>query len=265
MAACKDPSLTYLNGAGYNVVRLPRAGIDPLDILGKDQSVERIGRVDQMWTSDRPLPAINGPLDATAVSGQKTSELKLSIGLKILSAALGAMGAAVPEVSAAYSKASKVTFTLSGVKTFGADPLEVGHYLAEGDLASANPFVRRYFDDEDTAAYIVTEVLKSKSITVTAANDRGADVAVDVPAIQQAVGAKVAVSAGGASNATLTYSGAELLTFGFKCFGIAYVNGQWQVFSAKPSAALSFDLPGARAGVAVASPMLIGEGRLVVR
>jgi hypothetical protein len=90
-------------------------------------------------------------------------------------------------------------------------------------------------------------------------------VAVDLPAIQQAVGAKVAVTAGGTSNATLTYSGAELLTFGFKCFGIAYVNGQWQVFSAKPSAALSFDLPGARAGVAVASPMLIGEGRLVVR
>ena len=28
--SCKDPSLTYLNRYGYNVVTLPRTGLDPL-------------------------------------------------------------------------------------------------------------------------------------------------------------------------------------------------------------------------------------------
>src|SRR5690349_21266693 len=105
MAGCKDPSLTFLNSSGYNVVRLPRVGIEPLDILGKDKSVERLGRIDQLWTSTQSLPDLKGPNDASTINGQKTSEMKLSIGLKILSSALGAMGAAVPDLSLAYTNA----------------------------------------------------------------------------------------------------------------------------------------------------------------
>ena len=32
MAKVKDPSITYLNSLGYNVVKLPRAGIEPMDV-----------------------------------------------------------------------------------------------------------------------------------------------------------------------------------------------------------------------------------------
>jgi hypothetical protein len=262
MAICKDPSLTFLNSAGYNVVRLPRTGIDPLDILGKDSTIERLGRVDQLWTSAKPLPAINGPNDAASVSGQKSSDLKLSVGLKVLAGALGAMGAALPDLSVAYSKASKVNFTFTDVKTFGVDPLAIGQYLTAGDLSSGNPVVRHYFEDEDSSAFIITEVLRTKAITVTGTTDQGAEVSVDVPAIQAAVGAKVGVTPKTGANSSLTYSATELLTFGFKCFGIAFVNGKWDVFSAKPSAALAFDMPAPGAPV---SPMLLGQGRLVLR
>jgi hypothetical protein len=264
MAICKDPALTFLNGLGYNVVRLPRVGVEPLDILGKDRTIERLGRVDQMWTSAQPLPSITGPRDATSVAGQKTSEMKLSIGLKILSATLGAMGAAVPEVSVAYARARKVVFTFTDVKTFSAEPLEVGQYLEAGDVATSNPFVRRYFDDEDTSAFIITEVLKSNAITVTATDDRGAEVGVDLPAIQQAVGARVTVTSKSATHATLTYTGTELLTFGFKCFGIAFVDGQWNVFSAAPSADLAFAVTPAAVGGPV-TPAILAPGRLVIR
>jgi hypothetical protein len=262
MAGCKDPSLTYLNSAGYNVVRLPRVGIGPLDILGRDSTIERLGKVDQLWSSSQPLPPIHGPNDASAVNGKKSSDLKLSIGLKILSTALGAMGAAVPDVSLAYSSARNVTFAFTDVKTFTVDPLAVGQYLSAGDLASNNPFVRRYFEDEDCSAFMITEVLMSKSITVTATNDSGVEIGVDLPAIQQAVGAKVGVRPKSSANSTLTYTGNELLAFGFKCFGIAFVNGRWEVFSAKPSAALSFAVPTPGAPL---SPMLLGDGRLVLK
>jgi hypothetical protein len=263
MAICKDPALTFLNGLGYNVVKLPRVGVEPLDILGKDQSVERLGRVDKMWTSTQPLPPVTGPLDASSVAGQKTSEMKLSVGLKILSTALGAMGAAVPELTFAYSRARKVSFTFTDVKTFSVEPLAVGQYLSAGDLATTNPFVRKYFDEEETSAFIITEVLKSKSITVTATNDQGVDVGVDLPAIQQVVGAKVSVSSKSSSNATLTYTGAELLTFGFKCFGIAFANGEWNVFNAPPSGDLAFAIAGA--AVDVTAPALLSSGRVVLR
>src|ERR1700722_5255378 len=32
----KDPSVTYLNKLGYNVVKLPRTGIEPMDVIGRD-------------------------------------------------------------------------------------------------------------------------------------------------------------------------------------------------------------------------------------
>ncbi|MEO8070768.1 MAG: hypothetical protein ABI652_05160, partial [Acidobacteriota bacterium] len=183
MAICKDPSLTFLNASGYNVVRLPRVGIDPMDILGKDKSIERLGRVDQLWTSTQALPAINGPQAAAAISGQKSSDMKLSIGLKVLAGALGAMGAAVPDVTLAYSKAAKVNFVFTDVKSFSVDSLAIGQYLTAGDLASNNPVVRHYFDDEDCSAFIITEVLRSASITVTATTESGTEVSVDLPAM----------------------------------------------------------------------------------
>jgi hypothetical protein len=40
--SCKDPSLTYLNRYGYNVVTLPRTGLEPLLVLGRDQTLTRM-------------------------------------------------------------------------------------------------------------------------------------------------------------------------------------------------------------------------------
>src|SRR5580704_627585 len=112
MALCTDKSLTYLNDQGYNVVRLPRKGIDPLDVLGRDgKSLERLGRLDQLWTSKKPVPSVGGPQPAAHINGQSTSEMSASVGLKLLSGVLKAIGATVPEISFAYNKASSLQFT----------------------------------------------------------------------------------------------------------------------------------------------------------
>ena len=33
----KDPSITFLNKFGYNVIKLPRTGIEPLDVIGRER------------------------------------------------------------------------------------------------------------------------------------------------------------------------------------------------------------------------------------
>jgi hypothetical protein len=38
MAVCKDPLRTSLNDKGYNVILLPRQGIEPMDVLGKEDT-----------------------------------------------------------------------------------------------------------------------------------------------------------------------------------------------------------------------------------
>ncbi len=74
MALCTDRSLTYLNDIGYNVVRLPRRSINPLDVLGRDgRSLERLGRLDQIWSSAVPAPQAGSAQQAPRISGQKTN------------------------------------------------------------------------------------------------------------------------------------------------------------------------------------------------
>ena len=111
------------------------------------------------------------------------------------------------------------------VHVISVDPFDVGDYLSAGDLHSHNPCVARYFTEDDTEAFILTEGLQSDRLTVLASTDNRAEVSVDVPAIQQVLGATVAVAAQNAQHTEITYQEQEYVTFGFKAFSVAYEHG----------------------------------------
>ncbi len=242
MALCVDPKLTYLNELGYSVLRLPRQGIVPLGIIGIDgKSKAWLGTLDQIWKSAVSVPPVGAPQLSGAISGFRTSDLKLSAGLDILANALNGMfGGSAPSVNGAYSDAKSVQFQLGDVTTSGIDPFVIGNYIAKGELASQNPFVRKYFGQKGTQALVISQVLMAKSIKVTAKKDNSTSVNVNVPAIQAALGAKVGVTVGGSDNTEVTYQNAEPLVFGFQLFEIAWVAGQWNVRGVAPSGATSF-------------------------
>src|SRR5262249_9766038 len=257
MALCTDKSLNYLNGLGYNVVRLPRKGIDPLDVLGREgKSIERLGRLDQLWTSNKPVPPIGSPQPAAHINGQQTGEMSASIGLKLLSGMLKAIGAAVPEISFAYSKARTLQFTFGNVTTRAVVPLAVGEFLSEGDIHSSNPFVDHYFNDDNTDAFVITEILESSEITVSAKDNRGGQISADIPAIKDVVGANVSVSAKTAASNEITYKGAESVAFGFKVFAIAF-DGRWRITGVAANSGLAF--------AAGSEPVMLGRGTLQLR
>ena len=118
----------------------------------------------------------------------------------------------------------------------------------------------RYFTTDDTDEYVLFEVLKADSLAVVPRNEKGAGVSVDVPAIQGAVGATVEVASGTASSSEVVFKGREPITFGFKCFRIAFIDGKWSITGAKPSANLAF-----AAAENAAEAVLIGRGQLSLR
>lgn len=228
MALCSDPKITYLNKLGFNVVKVPRSDIAPLHVLGRDDGqLDDLGQLSSIWTSSIPEPKATFA-DAVNVNGTSTDDLKLSIGLDILGSILGAMGAQAPKLSAGYSKAKKLQFTFVNVQIERVAPLEVGKYLAHGDLDSSSPFAPFFFD-HDKEAYVITEVMKSKSVKVTAKDDSGAKINVDLPNIKQIVGVNVGVETASSGSSELTYEGKELLGFGFKAYGIAFAKGVWTI------------------------------------
>jgi hypothetical protein len=257
MAKNTDQSITYLNALGYNVVKVPRAGIEPLDVIGVDDVPQWLGPLGLVWTSAVPLPVPGPPRPAVAVTGQRTDRLDLGFGLKILASALAAFGATVPSIDVAYRRARKIQFSFTNVTTTAVTPLEAGNYLADGRLNSSNPVVQHYLLDDEADAFLILEVLKSDSITVTATDEHGNEVGADVPGIQGVLGAKVQVTSENAANSTLSYKGQVPVTFGFIVDRIEYDGVHWSLSGVAPSG----DVACAAAPAAGPSvPILLGTG-----
>ena len=236
MAFCEDPALTYLNRLGYNVVRLPRVGLFPLEVLGCDtgRPPEPLGLLPTVWQSTIGAPLVTSG-DVATINGKSTSNIKIGFGLKILEGVLGAMGAAVPQVGLAYSKARSIKFEFRDPEIRKIDPLAVGNFLAQGDLNTLNPFVRRYMLSEDTQAFVVTEVLLSMAIRVTAMDESEAATKIDVKAISDGLGANVQVQATSGVEGDLVYKGKQALAFGYKAHEIVYSGKRWDVRRVEPS------------------------------
>jgi hypothetical protein len=256
----KDPSVTFLNKFGYNVVKLPRVGIEPLDVIGRDDTTQWLGSLTTVWKSTVDVPAPAAPRPAAVVNGQKTDQLDVSFGLTILANALAAFGATVPSLDVAYHRAPKVQFAYTNVTSTVIPALEAGNYLVSGTLNTENPVVKHYFMDPDSQAFLILDVLKSDSVTVTATDESGTAVEVDVPNIKGVVGAKVGVKPSGASNSTITYSGPTPVTFGFIVDEIQFDAGKWSLSGTAPDGILAF---GAAAGGDTqpeAGPILLSTG-----
>jgi hypothetical protein len=247
VAKKKDPSITFLNKFGYNVIRLPRTGIEAMDVVGRDETTQWLGPISDVWQSgpsDHPNPVpqpITHP--AVAVNGQRTDALDLSLGLSVLANTLAAFGATVPSLNVAYKSAHSVQFAYTNVTSSAVEPFAAGNYLEQGTLRTSNPIVKNYFLGETSKAYLITEVLKSDSITVTATDSHGVNVGVSIPALQGVLGAKIGVNPTDSSNSSITFTGPVAVTFGFKVQQIIRDNDSWILHGAAASPEIAFAVP----------------------
>src|SRR6185369_6928488 len=138
MPVCKDPSLTFLNQFGYNVIKLPRTGIEPMHVVGRDETTQLLGPLSSVWKSTLPVPTPNAPRSAADVNGQRTDKIDLKFSLKILENALKAFGASVPSLGFAFKKARNISFEFTNVTSTTVEPFDAGNYLSAGDLNTLN-------------------------------------------------------------------------------------------------------------------------------
>ena len=258
MGMCKDPVTQELNKRGYNLVKLPRVGIEPLDVLGRDgDSMEKLGSVTEVWTSSVAAPTAGAPAPAAGIGGQKTSDLDVGIGLKLLSNVLSGLGGGIslPSLNAAFKNSKKVQFEFVNVESTSVTPFALGKFLASGALDTSNPFVTHYFGNDETQEYIIFDVLKSDTITVTSKSESGAAVDANIGALSGALSAAVKVNAGASGSSELTFKSAVKATFAFKLFEVFFENGKWVPKGAAADDDFSFAAP--VAGVAVAETSVV--------
>jgi hypothetical protein len=229
---CRDRSIDYLKAYGYNVVRLPKADLRPLELLSRgDGALDRFGQLTTVLVGDgsAPLPPTSDDIEATHISGQRSSELKIGLGLSILGNIIAAMGGSELGLSVSYQHAAAVSFEFSNVRENRVEVAALDRYLASADIDPLSRQAARFLEDE--AMYIVTSTIKSEKLTVRAQTSDGGSLDLDVPVIQEAVGGNISVSASDKKASVLTYEGPVPLVFGFQAVQLFYEDGVYRAIA----------------------------------
>jgi len=231
-----DPLLSYLKSFGYSVVRLPRADIRPMQVLVQEGS--RLTRLGELATVLHPgghisLPSVRENVPSANVSGQKTRDLSLGVGLSILGSVIGAMGGSKLGLDATYKRAKSVVFEFVNVVADEVELVDVDQYLTDADVSPFSTHVSRLLESD--AIYVTTATIKTKTFVVDAKQSDGTSLDLTVPAIQGIVGGNVVVSTSGAGTSKIAYEGPVPLVFGFQAARLFYEQGRYTAFKPLPA------------------------------
>jgi hypothetical protein len=228
---CSDPFLTSLKSFGYSVVRLPKANIRPLQVLVKqNKEFDRLGQIDTLFVqgASAPIPVVTLDQQAANISGQRTGEVSVGVGLSILGSVIGAMGGSTLGLDVQYKSAKRVVFEFTEVLEDRLEVLKLDQYLADADV---NPLSRHASELlEADELYVTTATLKTRKLIVEGRESRGTAAELKVPVIQQLVGGTVKVSADAEAASKLTYEGAVPLIFGFQAVQLFFEEGRYTAF-----------------------------------
>ncbi len=226
-----DPFVNALKSFGYNIVRLPKADIQPLQMLSKNgDNLERLGAMTKLLKvgDNIPVPTISTNTPTAPINGSRTSELKIGLGLSILGNIIGALGGSSLGLDLEYQKAKTAVFEFQEVLEDKIELIDLDQYLGEADINPASVFVSKLLESDKL--FITTATIKSTKFNFEAKSDSGTTLSLNVPVIQQAVGGNVKVSSSNQSNSKLTYEGKIPLIFGFQAVQVFYDNGKYTAF-----------------------------------
>jgi hypothetical protein len=231
-----DPFITYLKSFGYNPIRLPRVNFTPLSVMSKSgKELTWLGSVTDLFISPAwtvpPAVTLNQP--SSSIAGQRSGDLSLGVGISILGGLIAALGGNTLGLHTAYQSAKTITFEFPDVLNDYIAPAQLDSYLGNSDVNPASVTLSAMLDADDI--YIITNVVKSSKYTIEAKDSRGISVAVDVPVLEQAIGANLKIAGTSAGNTKVNYEGKTPLVFGFQAVRLFYENGAYTAF--EPQAA----------------------------
>jgi len=219
-----DQSITFLRGFGFSLFRFPRASAQPLELMHRDgKDLTRLGMApDLVVPGEVTAPVVRR--DASPgidIEGKETSKVNVAIGLSILGSFIGALGGGKLGLDVAFNSARTVTFQYTGVMEDAVDVLSLEKFVKAGRISPHIPSgtLEKLLDDE---VYVVTSVLKTKKIVVAAQGERGTEVKVDVPIIQQAVGGSLKVGVEGTRESNVSFEGTVPVAFAFQAVQLVF-------------------------------------------
>jgi len=216
---------------GYNIIALPKEGIQPLLLLSKEgdhlSSLE--SPMEAFFEADMaPLPSFN---TATApISGKKMLEFDLKTNFGFLSSLFQKFGLddSQLKVRASAAHTYKVNFAFEQVKEDKVGLLDLDNFLTgaiplEKDFRTYAERLRR------SELYVVTAVLKSAAFSIDVTDETGHQLALDAM-FQNVAGGKLSIDRNKNNGFTIAHHAGPELAFAFKAAQILYDKAAWFEF-----------------------------------
>ena len=256
-----DPFLVHLKSFGYSVIRLPRTDVEPLQVLAKEDT--RLTRLGHLATILIPgaqigVPRIKANVPAANVSGERTHDLSIGVGLSILGSVIAAMGGSKLGLDVTYKNAKTAAFEFVDVLEDRVDLADVDQYLTDADISAFSTHAAKLLEAD--SVYVLTATIKSRKFIVQAKESSGIPVEIQIPEIQQVVGASVKVSLGREASSMIAYEGSQPLVFGFQAARLFYENGRYTAFKPMPAGAGTLEV---RHSAALSADYLVTESPFV--
>jgi hypothetical protein len=224
-----DPYTSLLKSFGYNAVRLPRSNIRPLQVLSKNGGdASYFGELTTVFRprdSNTPIPMSVDNTPAANISGQKSGDLSVGLGLSILGNIITAMGGSTVGLDSKYQQAKAVSFQYQDVLQDVVEPAALDQFLGHADINPSSNTVTNLLEADEV--FITTSTIKSKKFTIYPKSSRSADTQVNISEIQGMVGANVKVTSQSHDSSAITFEGPTPLVFGFQAVQLFYDRGQY--------------------------------------
>ena len=223
---------------GYNLVALPKEDIAPLMLLYKNnQAVSAVeSTVDKLFAiTDAPLPVIKKNKVVTSIDGGASIVYDGEAGVSMLDWLLKTLKMGKFSAKTEIDATHKVKITYENVKEDKVDLLALDSFISGSDPVEGkfNSFKEKL---ENSELYVINNVLKSNSFSVSVEDANGTMVDIDAT-IRGLVDANVDITKNKSKEITLKHTNAETyIIFAFKAQQILYNQKKWWQFSKKDEA-----------------------------
>lgn len=219
-----DPFLTLLQDIGFLPTRMPRADVNPLNMVEQDgKDLNLMGDLTNAMVSPNGVtapPIVQDIQAAQQIQGQKSAQVKFGIGVTILGNILKAITGQNLGISAAFQNAATMTFEFADVTVDKVDIISLDRYLNQSDI---DPHLQQIHQSLiEGKMGIITATAKTKKYLVSAQRDNGEPVQIDVPTIQGIAGGNVSIQGSGTGNTKISFEGNTPLVFGIQGIMVSF-------------------------------------------
>jgi hypothetical protein len=244
---------------GASVVGAPRAGIDPLiTVARQDDRVEVRGHLRYILEGDPlALPkVISSP--AVGMSGTRSAQVEARLGLDLSAKFLSALGLPMPGADVAatlWAGASTFTFEVRDVMDNQVDLAELGQAI-NGRVVGQTPATDIFLTDKSQQLLLITRTLTTPTFAVRANRAHGQVVNIAVDGIKDLVGsANAKVSWERENDDWVSFHGATPVTFGFAVVP-CFINAARQLMFGLTSSDVKFGVVPSRAPEVQSRPVI---------